>query len=462
MKRRNFLQYSAMLATGLPGLSLAMSSKPGIDYTLVMEETPITIIPGTQTQALTFNDGFPAPILRAKQGVPIRIAVENRMQQPTTIHWHGIRIDNAMDGVPWLTQKPIAPGETFIYEFTCPDAGTFWYHPHLNSLEQLSKGLVGVLIVDEAEVPSFDREVILGFKDWHLKPDGSFDRFSTPRNAARMGTLGNIQTVNGKIKPVYEIPAGGSVRVRCLNLDNTRVFRLAVKDESIRATLLATDGMPLAEPELLHERSEVYGIGAGMRMDIGFIAPYNPDEEVILYDKRGNFHFEVCRFKIVENKNKREPATQLPTLPANPLPVPDLNNAELLKFVFEWEGALSPANEEGEVKHTFWTINRRSWEGAGPNSIPEPLATLRLGNSYILELYNNTPHQHPIHMHGEIFTVLSSNQKQIKPHQADTVLLARNERVRIAFKASNPGHWMFHCHVIEHMKTGLMGYITIA
>jgi len=152
----------------------------------------------------------------------------------------------------------------------------------------------------------------------------------------------------------------------------------------------------------------------------------------------------------------------MPRLPLNPLPQPDLDAAETLKFVFEWEGAISPADEQGKAKHKFWTINRRAWEGMSHNNIPAPLAKLELGKTYIFDLKNNTPHHHPIHIHGVMFKVLKSTKKKIDPFFTDTVLMEKNERVKIAFVADNPGRWMYHCHVIEHMKTGLMGYIEIA
>jgi len=470
ISRRRFLQASLSSAAvvSMPVLTLAeegMSKHnlPEMDYTLVMEETPVEVLPGTTTQAFTFNGGIPSPTLRVKQGKTVRIAVVNRLNQPTTIHWHGIRIDNAMDGVPGLTQPPIQPGETFIYEFEVPDAGTFWYHPHFNSLEQLSKGLVGALIVEEKELPAFDAEVVLGLKDWLLNDDGSYKPFTTPRNAARMGTLGNVKAVNGKQKPVYEIPAGGAVRVRLLNMDNTRVYTISLKDQLPDARVISSDGMPFVEPQPL----DGYAIGAGMRIDLGLIAPEKVGEEIVIYDRKGRFHFEICRLRTVENSKAiaKAKAKAIPVLPANPIPEPDLENAEKLKFVFEWEGALSPTDASGKTDHVFWTINRRAWEGHhhgdSGHDMPAPLATLEKDKSYIIELRNSTPHHHPIHMHGEIFTVLESNKKNIVPHQADTVLLGKDEVVQIALKATNPGKWMFHCHVIEHMKTGLMGYIEI-
>ena len=128
-----------------------------------------------------------------------------------------------MDGVPFLSQRQIMPGETFDYEFTPPDAGTFCCHPHMNSVEQLGKGLVGAFIVDEAEEPGFDADVIMGLKNWHLRDDGSFTALTTPRNAFRVGTQGRLMTVNGKASPTYYIPSGGAIRTRLANIDNNEL-----------------------------------------------------------------------------------------------------------------------------------------------------------------------------------------------------------------------------------------------
>jgi FtsP/CotA-like multicopper oxidase with cupredoxin domain len=124
------------------------------------------------TDVWAYNGTVPGTPLRLKQGEPTRIIVENRLNQVTTVHWHGIRVPNAMDGVPGLTQPPIKPDQSFVYEFTPPDAGTFWYHSHANSLEQLGRGLAGPIIVEEGEPPRVDRDIVWFLQDWRLTEDG--------------------------------------------------------------------------------------------------------------------------------------------------------------------------------------------------------------------------------------------------------------------------------------------------
>lgn len=454
LSRRQFLQSSATLAgvSTFIGCAVTPTLAAEEDYVLTVMPSPITLIPNTFTPAWTFNGQFPAPIVRVKQNRPVRIRVVNQLQEPTTIHWHGIRLNNAADGVPFLTQPPIQPGQSFLYEFNCPDAGTFWYHPHMNSLAQLSRGLVGLIIVEEEHPVNFDADLPLILKDWHLNDDGSFAPFSDPRAAARTGTLGNFATINGLQNAHFPLPAGGVARVRLANVDNTRVFNIG---STANAQVIAIDGNPVAKPYPLTQ----HGLGAGMRLDLAVTMPKEIGSKVTLTDQKGRFSFDMCTLEAVATDAKVLDTP--PRLPMNPIDDPDLDNAMHVPLVFEWAGALTPNYGDPHAKSVFWTINKRAWEGAGPTSLPEPLVTIPLGRSVIFELHNATPHHHPIHLHGHTFTVLSSDQKSIIPFHTDTVLMSKYERVKVAIVADNPGDWMLHCHVIEHMKTGLMGFIRV-
>lgn len=449
MDRRQFLKTSsALLAlSSMPKIVLAKPSD-GVDYELIVAPADVRIAPDGDTPAWCFNGHFPAPVIRAKQHQKVRIRVINKLAEPTTIHWHGLRIPIAMDGVPFLSQRPIMPGESFDYEFTPPDAGSFWYHPHMNSVEQLGKGLVGAFIVDEADAPDFDADVVMGLKNWHIRDDGSFTALTTPRNAFRMGTPGRMMTVNGKVAPTYYVPTGGAIRARLLNIDNTVTYD--IRGEGSDLTIVTVDGNPIANPRPLAQHL----MGPGMRLDLGFIAPNTAGQVVTIYHK----HEVLVRFKTVGEDKQRQ---HLPKLPLNPIPAPDLENAETIRFAFEWDASINPVEKDGNINYRFWTINRKAWEGMSAGDIPAPLAKLERGKSYILELSNLTQYHHPIHLHGHTFTVLDSNKKTIEPFHSDTVLLGQNETARIAFVADNPGRWMYHCHVIEHLKTGLMGYIEV-
>ena len=181
---------------------------------------------------------------------------------------------------------------------------------------------------------------------------------------------------------------------------------------------------------------------------------------------------------------RSHPPLEAPSLPANPIPRPDLGNAELLQFTFSAASAtaldpndLPPALSELQSalgtdvpaadllcrpQRIFWAINKRPWPGQSGGQVPPPLATLTRGRSYVFELINATPHTHPIHLHGHTFLVVESNKRAVAPYHTDTVLIHTKERVKIAFVADNPGDWMLHCHIIEHQDTGMMGYVRVA
>lgn len=198
---------------------------------------------GPQTAVWSYNDSIPGPVLRLRQGEPARIIVRNRLNEPTTVHCHGIRLRIAMDGVPGLTQAPILLGESFVYEFTPPDAGTFWYHPHVDSLQQLGRGLAGTLIIEERDPVPVDRDVLWMLADWRLGADGAIAAgFGNSMEAAMSGRIGNVVTVNGVTKADQAVVAGERIRLRLVNASLARFMSLRFEEH--RPTIIAIDGQP--------------------------------------------------------------------------------------------------------------------------------------------------------------------------------------------------------------------------
>ena len=185
---------------------------------------PLIGADGPQSPLWLYADA-PLPVIRATQGEPVRIRFTNDLPaEHSSIHWHGIRVPNAMDGVPYLTQKPVEPGSSYVYDFTPPDTGTFFFHPHCNESGQVGQGLAGILIVDGDETAPFDDDIILAAKDWRLAPDGSFLPFSTikapaaPAPSARCARSMAQQPSRAPCRPA-------DLRLRLLNLDATRIDR---------------------------------------------------------------------------------------------------------------------------------------------------------------------------------------------------------------------------------------------
>lgn len=448
------------ILAGLTGLGVAGLGAGGVrywlgrpenvathDYELIAAPLDIELVPGHITPAWAFGGQAPGVELRCRQGERLRVRFINKLDVPTTIHWHGIRLPLAMDGVPYVSQAPVLPGEYFDYTFITPDAGSFWYHPHVASSEQLGRGLVGALIVDEREPSGFRHEQTLNIKSWHVDEQGAFSAFSVPREAARGGTPGRLSTVNGVHAPTLDLPAGQVVRLRLLNLDNTLTYRLNLP--GAQAQIYALDGNPVTPRPLGKE----YWLGPGMRIDIGLQVPAAGTQ---LSLRNGPLRLATLRAQL----SAEEAGDWPPALPANPIAEPDVAAAETLRFNFEWAGAVSVGLAQGAA-HSFWQINGQAWDINDKTCADRPIARLQLGKSYIFELRNLSQYQHPIHLHGMTFKVLASNRKSIIPYFTDTYLLGKNERARVALVADNPGVWMFHCHVIDHMETGLMASIEV-
>lgn len=461
VNRRRFLQYSACASAGaLLGCNMGPRTEGGaVEYRLTATEKEFQLLKGgPATRGLGFAEGRPYPVLRARQGQPLRVVLDNQLGEVTTIHWHGLRLPNAMDGVPYLTQKPTARGEQFVYEFTPPDAGSFWFHPHANSLQQAGRGLAGALIVDEAEPVGFDLDVPLVIKDWVIDEEtGQFNKLTTPKGAARAGTFGNVRTVNGEILPHYDLPAGGWVRIRLLNVDVTRIYKVMMKgDDEAEAHIIAMDGMPLAHPRPLGREP----IGPGMRVDLAVHVPDRIGAEFWLENTSTSQPWKMTTFKAVTSL--KPVAQDRPKLPLNPIPRFDLQGAPVIPFRFDTgfgAGYAICGGSKTREYPVYWTVNNTTLPQE-PVLMP-PLETLKKGQTAVFELHNNTPHSHPIHLHGYSFTILESNKREIDPYHADTVLLRPKERVKLAFLADNPGAWMYHCHIIEHQETGMSGHIRV-
>jgi FtsP/CotA-like multicopper oxidase with cupredoxin domain len=419
------------------------------DYELIAAPVDMELVPGHVTPAWGYGGQAPGVELRCRQGERLRVRFINKLEQQSTIHWHGIRLPLAMDGVPYVSQAPVLPGEYFDYDFICPDAGSYWYHPHTTSSEQLGRGLVGPLIVEEREPTGFRHERTLSLKTWHVDEQGAFTPFSVPREAAREGTRGRLTTINGEPNPTLELPAGQVVRLRLINLDNTVTYRLNLPGGEAR--IYALDGNPVQPRPLGKE----YWLGPGMRIDLALKVPAAGQE---LSLRNGPLRLATLK----GSANNEAPGDWPPALPANPVAEPDLAKAETLRFNFEWAAALASPADEAAGRYKYWQINGQAWDINDKTCADRPIATLKLGGHYIFVLRNMAQYQHPIHLHGMSFKVLDSDRKRIIPYFTDTYLLGKNETARIAFVADNPGVWMFHCHVIDHMETGLMAAIEVA
>jgi FtsP/CotA-like multicopper oxidase with cupredoxin domain len=439
-----------------------------VQLTAAERPTALPCFGGRPLPMWTFTESAWPPVVRLDLGDELQATLENRLpraDETTSIHWHGIRLPNDQDGVPHLVQPPVNVGETFHYRFTPPDCGTYFFHTHCNTVEQLGRGLQGTLIIDGDAVDSYDADIVLLMRDWIIDADtGGFASFFTLRGAGRAGTYGSLRTVNGAVNPEIPLPAAGECRLRLINSDPTRIMKIGVK--GAEAAIIAVDGIAV-EPFPL----TLWEMGPAMRIDLALRAPQEGGR-ASLVDISQSAPLELAHFASKGGARRASKFNPAP-LRAARIPEPDLNNATRLNFTFD-------ASESGQAlllvtdaigaslsslclsTKTFWTINERAWPDQRNPKIPAPFGVLDRGASYIFCMTNKSQFSHPIHVHGHTFRLLGSDKQRLPTHHTDTLLLLPEETVEVAFVADNPGDWMFHCHVIEHQETGMMGYFRVA
>jgi FtsP/CotA-like multicopper oxidase with cupredoxin domain len=442
MKRRQFLSLASLAA--LPRLAGAQAR--------ILRVAParqhLVGAPNPDTAVWAYDSGVPGPELRLRQGERLRIEVQNDLPVDTTVHWHGLRLPNAMDGVPHVTQPPIAAkGGRFTYEFDLPDAGTFWYHPHLGSPEQVARGLYGALIVEEREPPAVDRDLVWVLSDWRLDREARIvENFGNPMDASHAGRIGNTVTVNGAIQDSFAVRAGERIRLRLVNASNARIYGLEFEGHEPR--IIALDGHGVAP-----QWDARVVLGPGMRADLILDCAGEPGSTHRLMDRFYRQRaYELLKIQYGSDKPLRQSSTSVPRLANNPVAVPDIAKAEKHRIVFGG-GMMGALPSQREHRGLFWTVNGKP---VPEHAHHEPLLHLRLNRSYLVEFVNQTSWHHPIHLHGHVFRVLG------KDHWADSVLLDPDSRAEIAFVADNPGDWMLHCHVLEHQASGMMALVRVA
>jgi FtsP/CotA-like multicopper oxidase with cupredoxin domain len=451
MDRREFLAGSAALAL-TPRLALGQIQK----LRPAAARQALVGAPHPATEVWTYNGAVPGPVLRYRQGDRLRVEVENALDVETTVHWHGIRLPNAMDGVPHLTQPPIAAkGGRFTYQFDLPDAGTFWYHPHPGSGEQVARGLAGALIVEEREPPAVERDLVWLLSDWRLDGEARIvPDFASGMDASHAGRIGNTVTLNGAIPDTFAVRAGERLRLRLINASNARIYGLVF--EAHQPRIVALDGHPVAP----HWPGRVV-LGPGMRADVILDCGAQPGSTHRVVDDfyRGRA-YELLKIGYLKDKPIREQFGPAPSLAANPVAVPDLARAQEHRIHFGG-GAKGSIPDQKTHKGMFWTVNGKPVAAHAHHGAP--LLSLARGRTHRIELVNATSWHHPIHLHGHVFRVLTREGKDVLPRQwADTVLLDPDTHTEIALVADNPGDWMLHCHVLEHQATGMMGVVRVA
>ena len=493
LDRRRFLLATAG-ALAAPAILRSTPSRAAADPFTELRAAPATaqLVPprygATDVWAYAEGEGagsIPGPAIRVKAGERVRRRFVNALPQNSAVHWHGIRIDNAMDGAAGLTQDPVGPGETFDYDFVAPDPGTYWYHSHDRSWEQIARGLSGPLIVEDGEPwlgtrGAATRELTLHLDDWFLRADAKLDEesFGALHEWAHAGRIGNTFTVNGRMDAEFAVRAGERVRLRLINAANARIMPIRIGDGTLdhRPRLVALDGFPV-EPR---DADDGVVLAPAQRADLVVDCGREPGARVpVLLDIGRNEWVEVATLACSD-----EPALPLAGADVRPLPAwaadrrpsPDLANAQAegLRMEGGAMGSLATARLGG-VERSFRELvaERRVWafngvaggmpRDGGGYDLDEPVFRAERGRTVRLTIRNDTGFPHGIHLHGHHFTVLSVNGAP-DPHRdrRDTVLSERGDVVEIAFVADNPGTWLLHCHMLEHQAAGMLSWFEVA
>ena len=454
---------------------------------------------GRTLTMFAFNGQYPGPLLQVAQGAEVTVELTNALDQPTTVHWHGIRLDNANDGVPDMTQRAVAPGERFIYRLRFPDAGIYWYHPHVREDVQQDLGLYGNIMVRSSRPDYFspaNREEVLMLDDLLLGDDGMVPFGTSTTTHALMGRFGNVMLVNGEPRYALTVGRGEVVRFFFTNVSNTRTFNLSFP--GARMKIVASDVgnyereqwvesvvIGPAERYVVHVRFDQPGsvtlvnrvrgldhLYGRFFSEVDTLGTVSVGGEATNRDLSASFgtlrsdtavSASLARFR---RYFARPPDKSLVlTMEAQGLPFFTRQIMQLDSIFFtpvEWSGTMPGMNWAATGDQVRWILR----DPATGKENMDIDWTFRHGDVVKVRLVNQRRSfhgmQHPIHIHGQRFLVLAVNDvPNTNLVWKDTVLLPAGATADILLDLSNPGRWMLHCHIAEHLSAHMMMAFTV-
>jgi multicopper oxidase len=432
--------------------------------------TPVTLGGDKPFKAWTYNGQVPGPPIRVKEGETLRVILENHLPEETTIHWHGLPVPNRMDGVPYVTQKPVKPGETFVYEFKATPPGTYMYHSHFSY--QLDRGLYGSLIVEpKREERAYDKEFVLVLEDWATIDGGGPEASKLGRIRPQMGMMGggmmrrgsrggplqeplyDVYTLNGRVfkaSSPFKVKKGDRVRLRVINPSSSTFYTLRIAGHSL--TITHTDGRPV-----LPLKVDALTIGMGERYDLELEAN-NPGRWLIynLEDggPTGGWQFGTLVYEGITSKSLNGDSRQGLNLSDYSL-LEGVDERLVKPVVGPVDRVFQMTLSGGMMGSPYWTINGRVY----PNSED---FLIRPGEKVRFEYFNMSMMAHPMHLHGHFFEVLGSGRMTGVRIKKDTLIIpAGRGSGAFEFIADNPGVWFHHCHNLYHMEAGMASLVKI-
>jgi FtsP/CotA-like multicopper oxidase with cupredoxin domain len=405
----------------------------------------IAPIPAPATAALGYEGATPGPLLRLRKGEELKIRLTNRLTEPTSLCWPGLRIANAAAGISGLTQAPVKPGASFDYRFTPPDSGFNCYRPHAGAATpgQIGRGLYGPIVVEEASPPQCDLEAVVALADWSLDDKGQVrDDFLASIAARGAGRLGGLLAANNGATPLaLNAAPGARVRLRLVNAANARIMAIGV--EGVKPLIVALDGQPAEPFQPLHN---VFPMGPQARFDMMFDMPRDgaPVRFILIGGAAAAIPGEPDR-PLIAFAATGDPLAQRPPLaglPANPL-LPaeiELQRARRIDMTIAGGGG-APFSINGATLRD-WPV--------------KPLFAVARGAPVALGIVNNTAVTQAIRLYGHFMRLLHAMDDGWEPYWRDNVLIAPGKTSHVAFVADNPGHWPIESTIAEHMAAGVM------
>ena len=443
-----------------------------------------------------YNGQYPGPLIRTRQGAEVVVRFRNSLDVPTTVHWHGVRLDNRYDGVPHVTQEPVAPGDTFTYRLRFPDAGIYWYHPHVREDVQQDLGLYGnILVARRARGRgAVNREEVLALDDFLATDAGRpMPWGADTATHALMGRFGNVMLVNGEPRYRLTVRRGEVVRFYVTNVANARLFNLRLPGARLklvgsdlgdfeRETWVESVVLAPAERYVVEARFDRAGAvqllnsvrwldhmqGTARPVDdtLGVVtvepAPARPDHRAAFEGLRAHPEVtaEVARYR------RRAPVAPDHVLTLGlRLTGVSPNMVAMLTGIavpLDWNDAMPAMNLPLTAREVAWTL--RDERGRENMAIDW---RFRVGQVVRIRLVNDptVTHAmaHPIHFHGQRFVVAARNGvPNDNMAWKDTAVLPAGETMDVVLELTNPGRWMVHCHVAEHLGTGMMATFVVA
>lgn len=478
MPQENLFDQSAV---GLPDVAPSQSFDipPGgafaLEAKIVQKE-----INGDNVRVFGYNGQIPGPVLNVKQGSTITVNFKNALDMPTTVHWHGLRLDNRNDGVPQVTQEPVSPGGTFVYELKFPDAGVFWYHPHMREDVQQELGLYGAILVEPTRQDYYnpvDREEVIFLDDIRLLDGRPEPFFADKAYYALMGRFGNQMLTNGMTNYSLDVNAGDIVRFYFIDSANARVFNVSIEgvplkvvggDSGLYEQEFFTDSVRLAVSEraiveALFDKPGQYKlmhVSPEKTYELGIINVAGEERSRPAFSELKNNSLIVEDVKKLRNYFNATPDFEIDLT----IEMPGMGEMKSVDVQgrIEWEDDMVMMNAMATSENTKWILRDKK---TGKENM-DIKYRVRVGDVKKVRFFNDPksahPMQHPMHIHGQRFLVLSEDGKpNTNLVWKDTVLVPTSSTVDILVDFTNPGTWMFHCHIAEHLETGMMGLFEV-